>query len=472
MLSTMLIPTPFDRSGNCFRIGQRVRFLRALVVAALVIALPAQAQLRVPGVGAIGAVPGLGTLDAGAIISDRIAGRARIRTAVDPLVGLLPLQAVRRQTIDELLRLHGDEVEADPAGEPMLRGELLLISPTAALLEQARAQGYRLLRRSALVGLDLQTVVMQPPPGVATADALTRLRMLDPRLEADFNHVYVRSGAVDAAAVGSTVALPSGDEAGGRVGLVDGGVDLLHPAFRAVAARLWGCDGKPAANPHATAVASLLVGRDSGFAGLAPAATLFSADVYCGRTSGGSIEMVARALAWLAIERVAVINVSLVGPPNRLLEKSVAALTARGHLIVAAVGNDGPAAPALYPAAYPNVVGVTGVGSDRRILPEAAQGPQVVFAAPGAELAVADSAGGGYVSARGTSFAAPFVAGLLSKFLQMPDRAAARAALLGLEQQAIDLGPSGRDVVFGFGLLGERWRVEPRGLQTALRRQP
>jgi len=80
----------------------------------------------------------------------------------------------------------------------------------------------------------------------------------------------------------------------------------------------------------------------------------------------------------------------------------------KGHLIVAAVGNDGRRTAAV-PASYAGVVGVTGVTVERRALPEAAQGPQVMFAAPGAELAVARP-GGGYVVARGTSFAAPLVA--------------------------------------------------------------
>jgi hypothetical protein len=36
--------------------------------------------------------------------------------------------------------------------------------------------------------------------------------------------------------------------------------------------------------------------------------------------------------------------VSLVGPRNKLMERVVKTLVSRGHLIVAAVGNDGPAA--------------------------------------------------------------------------------------------------------------------------------
>ena len=91
------------------------------------------------------------------------------------------------------------------------------------------------------------------------------------------------------------------------------------------------------------------------------AAELYAADVYCGAPTGGAVDAVAAAFGWLAREQVAVINVSLVGPRNALLERVVASLVKRGHVIVAAVGNEGPAAPPLYPAAYDGVVGVTAV---------------------------------------------------------------------------------------------------------------
>ena len=112
-------------------------------------------------------------------------------------------------------------------------------------------------------------------------------------------------------------------------------------------------------------------------------------------------------------EKVPVINVSLVGPPNRVLEGVVQRVIAGGHIVVAAVGNDGPAAAPLYPAAWPGVVGVTGVDARRRVLVEAERGAQVKFAAPGAQMAAAKSPSG-YTLVRGTSFAAPIVAGLLA----------------------------------------------------------
>ena len=109
------------------------------------------------------------------------------------------------------------------------------------------------------------------------------------------------------------------------------------------------------------------------------------------------------------------------------------------------------------------MVGVTAVNAARRALPEAAQGPQVMFAAPGTDLAVAQ-AGGAYTRARGTSFAAPIVAGLLAESLRSPDPAAAAAALARMTSDAIDLGAPGRDPVYGLGLLGEHALVAPRHL--------
>ena len=88
-----------------------------------------------------------------------------------------------------------------------------------------------------------------------------------------------------------------------------------------------------------------------------------------------------------------------------------------------------------------------------------------MWAAPGADMAVARS-GGGYGVARGTSFAAPLVAGLLAAELREPDVAAAAAAVEKLAGGAVDLGAPGRDPVYGRGLVAEDLRVVPEQLQA------
>jgi Subtilase family len=107
----------------------------------------------------------------------------------------------------------------------------------------------------------------------------------------------------------------------------------------------------------------------------------------------------------------------------------------------------------LYPASYPRVVGVTAVDAHRRVLLEAARGNQVMFAARGADMSAADI-GGKYSSIRGTSFAAPIVAALLAQSVTAPELDASNSAIEALAQIAIDLGPKGRDLTYGFGLVG------------------
>jgi subtilisin family serine protease len=218
------------------------------------------------------------------------------------------------------------------------------------------------------------------------------------------------------------------------------------------------------ASTHGTAVASLLIGDAAPFRGAAPGARLYAADVYCGKPTGGAVDAIAAAFGWLDANQVAVVNVILVGPDNLVLRQVVQQMIARGHIIVAAVGNDGPAAPPLYPAAYPDVVGVTAVDAHRRALIEAERGAQVEFAAPGADMAAANCPEG-YIGVRGTSFAAPLVAGLLAARLTAPDHAAARAAIESLAREAIHLGGNGRDATYGLGLVAEELRVAPDIMQ-------
>jgi subtilase family protein len=400
-------------------------------------------------------LPGLPTDQINRTVNDTVSGT--LRTA-DPQ----QLREVRRLRIRELLRTNRAGLEADPRGAPIVRSEVVALSPSPAALESARAEGFTVGRTRALEGLDATIVVLQAPAGMSTRRALQRLRQLDPGGVYDFNHVYLDSGAVaeGVAEVPAASPTPSAPVPGLRVGLIDGGVQRSHPVFRDVTIHEHGCVGGNVPNAHGTAVASLLVGHAEHFSGVAAGAELYSADVYCGLGTGGAVDAVADAFAWMSRERVPVINISLVGPANGLLEQLVRLVTTRGHIVVAAVGNDGPGAPPLYPAAYPAVVAVTAVDSHRRVLIEACRGNHVDFAAPGADMAAA-GLDAEFALVRGTSFAAPIAAGMLARQLTAIDHARADAVVAALISQAIDLGPKGFDKVYGNGLVGDSLRPSP-----------
>jgi subtilisin family serine protease len=373
--------------------------------------------------------------------------------------GMSGLRDERRMHAEALRQGHRDLLDFDPRGDLIVRNELVGFGATTQGLTVVQAAGFVIARRSELEGLDASVVVLTAPQGMSARKALKRLRELDPDAAYDFNHVYFKSGT-DAAAASAEARVPAPPSVGDgqnalaqRVGLIDGGVEPGHAALRSLTLHTHGCNGTVVPSSHGTAIASRLL---AGFSEATPAITdvnLYVADVYCDAPTGGSADAVIQALAWLMRENVPVINVSLVGPSNALLQRVVELASARGHLIVAAVGNDGPSAPPLYPAAYPGVVAVTAVDRTDKVLIEAGRGQFIAFAAPGADIEAA-SLPSGYSPVRGTSFAAPIVASRLALRLERPDRAAAERAVSELATTAVDLGRPGRDSVYGNGCVG------------------
>ena len=178
-----------------------------------------------------------------------------------------------------------------------------------------------------------------------------------------------------------------------------------------------------------------------------PINTFFMAKTEAIEAAGGNALAISRGIDWLTGQGVRVISISLAGPNNALLGQAVAAARRRGVLFVAAVGNDGPAAPPAYPASYPGVLAVTGVDGRNRALIEAGRASHLDYAAPGADMLAAD-AGGKWVRVRGTSYAAPLVAARAAAA-----SGAAGGALSSLDREAADLGAKGPDAVYGRGLL-------------------
>jgi subtilisin family serine protease len=143
---------------------------------------------------------------------------------------------------------------------------------------------------------------------------------------------------------------------------------------------------------------------------------------------------------------VRVVSISLVGPANPLLARAIAVVQARGLILVAAVGNDGAAAPPAYPASYPGVVAVTGVDAHDHVLFEAGRATHLDYAAPGADL-TAIGLDGRARPVRGTSFAAPLAAARLAALRHNDD---ARATFARADREAVAPGPrTGRGVLCG-----------------------
>ena len=338
-----------------------------------------------------------------------------LRDATEALEGtrsqLREMVAERRDRLNDLVRFNREQLEMTDLG-PAVRGQVVAVDPDPATLAAAAADGFIVGGEESFDGLDLRAVVLTVPRGLSVERALRRLRRIAPNGDFAANHLHFQSGAAGA----SGAALAQGGGAGGRaIGIIDGGVGA-HPALRGQVRQRGFARGAPRPSAHATAIASLIAGSGS-VRGVAPGTPLVVADIYGADPAGGSALALARALGWMASERIVVVAVSLVGPPNPLVARAVEQARARGLYIVAAVGNDGAASPPAYPASYPGVIAVTGVDSRNRPLIEAGRALDLDYAAPGADMAAAED-NGRVGAVRGTSYAVPFVAGRL--FMNLP----------------------------------------------------
>lgn len=323
---------------------------------------------------------------------------------------------------------------------PAVRGEVIAVDPAPEALAAAQAAGFVHRGEEVVEGLDLRAVTLSVPRGWPVDRALARLRRIAPRTQFAANHLHSPSGAAADSAIGTTA---GGDAASNAapVGIIDGGV-ASHPALRGPIRQRGFVAGAPAPSAHGTAVASLIAGQGA-IRGAAPGAPLVVADIYGRDPAGGNAAALVRALGWMAQQRVSVVAVSLVGPPNPFVARAVAQAQARGMFIVAAVGNDGPAAPPAYPASYAAVIAVTAVDGRGRVLPEAGRALHLDYASPGADMGAARPVGDiGRV--RGTSYAVPLVAGRLAHHVR------GRRPIAALDAEARRGGRgTGRGIVCG-----------------------
>ena len=352
-------------------------------------------------------------------------------------------------------------VDLDDEGRWVRAGEVLALEADPTDLELARSLGFQVEERHRLDAIGLSVVQLRAPRGVNAREALNTLREADPDTAYDFNHLYAPMQTASRPANATIQRQSSGGgaaaaSAGLLIGMIDSAVTAAHPSLRRapIEQRDFVDGGGARPSAHGTAVASLLTGDDgSAFSGAAPRARVLAAGVVAsGDGQMATAESMVRALDWLIANGTPVINVSLAGPPNALLADAIRRAQARGAVLVAAVGNDGPAAPPLYPASYSGVVGVTAVDDRGSIYRRAGRGAQVDVSAPGVGVLAAEP-GGQYVEVSGTSFAAPAVAAWIAARHSRLDPTSAQTVVATLSANARDAGDPGPDPVYGVGIL-------------------
>ncbi len=337
---------------------------------------------------------------------------------------------------------------------------LVMAEPDA--FERLADEGYLFDALTELPELGLQLAQVEAP---ASFDiSTTRAGILDVvgggRAEVDLNHLYTAGlptkNPTDTGVDPQDVLRLPEDLASldARIGIIDSAVDVAHSALAdaSISHRSFAGSDKDLPDFHGTAIASIFSGRAGDFRGLVPDAQLYAAAVFSKDPELGDIAStvsLVKALDWLLSEGVEVINLSLAGPSNRLLEVALKRVAARNVMVFAAAGNGGPMAKPMYPGAYDSVVAVTAVDTRNRAFRLANRGDYVDIAAPGVNVRHA-AAGGGFSVSSGTSFAVPFATVAAARLRR---EAEPEAVLDRIYAAATDIGPPGRDNIYGHGLL-------------------
>jgi len=323
--------------------------------------------------------------------------------------------------------------------------------------------GYGAIAQDNLPALGFVLVTYTLPPGVTLDAALAALTAQFPNATFAPNNLYnLAAGTApgDPARLIGWKAQSPNCGTGISVGVVDTLVDTKVATLkgRDVTARSFVADKHPPTN-HGTQVSSILVGASSNGSvpGLMPKARVFAAGVFEHNASGATqanTVAIANGMDWVVGQQVNVINMSFAGPINMALLAIVQRTALKNVLLVAAAGNDGPLSPPLYPAAFPKVIAVSALDAERNPYPWNVQGKHIAFAAPGVNLPLPAAESGGRIEViSGTSFAAPYVSGVVALWKSKQPQGGYSEAVDQLAARAIRLRPVDPDTLFGHGLI-------------------
>lgn len=336
-------------------------------------------------------------------------------------------------------------------GALVVRDEWVVLAPPEDALRIA-SSGVHILENTPLVssGEHLMVVsISSDDPDKNFVEAL--LQELGGEIS-DRNHIYISASPAKSAPASKSEPVPVRKGRYAPIGLIDTDVDETHPTFRnfPLTEQDFVTLGDLRPQGHGTAVASILARQLPAPSADSPA--LRAASVFFlanDGTTGASSASLVRAVDWMISEDVAVINFSLTGPPNKPLERIIRQSIEAGIVVVAAVGNEGPAARPSYPAAYPGVIGVTAVDRNGKVYRWANRGNYVAVAAVGVDVEVARP-GGSNILDSGTSLAAPFVSAWIAERLASEKDVQPLSLIQASAKQA---GKQSRDETTGYGIL-------------------
>lgn len=264
-----------------------------------------------------------------------------------------------------------------------------------------------------------------------------------------------------------------------RVAVIDTGVDVTNPQLtdavdvksgrNLLPKNLKDDDGNPIERGkengttdtvgHGTKVAGIIAARPAegtGFVGLAPEATIIP--IQQNDAEGhGTTDSLAQGIRYAIQAGAGVINISQdtsnALKPSDDLELAINEALAQKIVVVASAGNDGLGGNVkeTYPASYKGVLAVAASDRNNERASFSQSGEFVGVAAPGVDM-ISTVPKGGHCSDNGTSFSAPYVAGVAALIKAKHPTWTAQQIVAQIEQTA-ERTIAGHDRLVGWGVV-------------------
>jgi len=264
------------------------------------------------------------------------------------------------------------------------------------------------------------------------------------------------------------------------VAVLDTGVELTHQDLAANLVPGFSFDTSVSEpydeDGHGTHVAGIIAGiaNNNGIIGVAPKAKIMPVRVLDAR-GFGTTTWVANAVIWATDNGADIINMSLGSISySNALNEAIQRAHQNGVLLVAAAGNCGDnnyfnngcrfQNQTNYPGAYENVIAVAAIDSRNNRASFSNEGTYVDIAAPGASI-YSSYIGNSYLAGSGTSQAAPHVSGLAALIKSQNPQISNVGIWSRIQSTATDLGASGRDNQYGYGLINAKFALEVGDMQ-------
>ncbi|OAJ73416.1 peptidase S8 [Brevibacillus sp. SKDU10] len=258
------------------------------------------------------------------------------------------------------------------------------------------------------------------------------------------------------------------------VAVVDTGVDLTHPEFKGKLVNgynvLNGSKRPQDDNGHGTHVAGIIAARTNnqdGIAGISWKSKIMPIKAIGADGSGSAID-IAQGIEWAVDHGASIINLSVGNYVSSAALKAACTYADQNDVVlVAATGNDASEQPS-YPAAFPEVIGVSAVDQDENLAEFSNYGKTVSVVAPGVDIP-STYIYKDYAALSGTSMACPHVAAVASLIRSVNPSLSNKQVRQILEKTATDLGAPGRDSLYGYGYINVKKALQESqvGQETA-----